>query len=401
MPKAKIFMSDLHVGGGGNEDDFSPVKEAKFCYVIKALKEKYSKGSELILLGDIFDLIEQDATDEGAIKISMENHKNAIGALQDWLKSGRKIFYITGNHDHAIRQPHISYYLANTLIQENIVPWGNFVVDDWYASKSFRLYAEHGNRFDEDNNHAGKEKCFGDRIVKDLLRLLESGEDEAYFTEKKWEDPLGLGATNPFGLLDNARPRGNIILLIERLIDEGYLTKNAKKDLKKRILDLYEENPNASDFKKFLLNNMRWVISDGKVRSALDDHYLPYRNNARAMIDESNDLNILKLRDLSYKPKFLVMGHTHFFDECRVSRDCTYINLSSWLDTIYIDKKGKIAEEMKNCPFLVFEKQKKKIKQTMYDASKKKPLENPLDWELLKKKRKKYDIPTTDHPIEE
>lgn len=119
------------------------------------------------------------------------------------------------------------------------------------------------------------------------------------------------------------------------------------------------------------------------------------------MMDESNDHNILKLRDLSYKPKFLVMGHTHFFDECRASKDCTYINLSSWLDTIYIDKKGKLADVMKNCPFLVFEKGGRAIKQTMYDGSKNKPLEKPLDWELLKRKRKKYGIPTTDHPIEE
>ncbi|HUV77369.1 MAG TPA: metallophosphoesterase [Desulfobacterales bacterium] len=401
MPNVKIFMSDLHIGGGGKEDDFSPVKEAKFCSVINALKEKYSRESELILLGDIFDLIEQVEDVEDAIKASVKKHKDAIIALQDWLISGRKIFYITGNHDHAIRQPHISDYLAKKLIGKNNVPWGNFVVDDWYASKSFRLYAEHGNRFDADNNHAGEEMCFGDRIVKELLRLLESGENGRYSTDKKWQDPWGLGVTNPFEFLDNARPRGNIILLIERLIDEEYLTEDSKKDLKKRILDLYEQNPNASALKKFLLNNLRWLISDGQVRSALDDHYLPYRNNARAMMDEFNDHNIFKLRDLSYKPKFLVMGHTHFFDECRASKDCTYINLSSWLDTIYIDKKGKLADVMKNCPFLVFEKRGRAIKQTMYDASKNKPLEKPLDWELLKKNRKKYGIPTTDHPFEE
>ena len=97
MPKVKIFMSDLHIGGGGKEDDFSPVKEAKFCSVINALKEKYSKESELILLGDIFDLIEQVEDVEDAIKVSVKNHGKAITALQGWLKSGRKIFYITGN----------------------------------------------------------------------------------------------------------------------------------------------------------------------------------------------------------------------------------------------------------------------------------------------------------------
>ena len=95
------------------------------------------------------------------------------------------------------------------------------------------------------------------------------------------------------------------------------------------------------------------------------------------------------------------MGHTHFFDECTASKDCTYINLSSWLDAIYIDKKGILADIMKNCPLLVFEKEGRSIKQTMYDASKNKPLGKPLDWEFLKRKRKKYGILITDHPFEE
>jgi len=401
MPIAKIFMSDMHIGGGGEEDDFSSDKEARFCSLLKALKEKYDSGSELILLGDIFDLIEQEAKVEEALKTSVAKHADAITALQNWLKDGNKIFYITGNHDHDIRLPHIADFLAKTLIADNKVPWGNFVVDDWYASKNFKLYAEHGNRFDLDNNHAGEEICFGDRIVKELLRPLESGDDNPYSTGKPWRDPLGLGADNPFRFLDNDRPRGNIILLIERLIKDGYLTEETKADLKKRILELYKQNPNIPSVMKFVLNNMQWLVSDGKVRSALDDHYLPYRKNARAMMDASNDHNILKLRDLSFKPEFIVMGHTHFFDECKASKKSTYINLSSWLDTIYIDQHGKLADVMKNCPCLVFEKSGSAITQTMYDASKEEPLEHPLDWELLKENRKKYGIPTTDHQIEE
>jgi len=242
-PIAKIFMSDLHIGGSGRESDFDAEKEARFATLIEALADKYRQGSELILLGDIFDLIEQKEPPEEAIKISVQAHPKAVEALQGWLAGRNKIFYITGNHDHAVRQPDIADYLAETLIGDSDIPWGYFVIDDWYASKSFRLYAEHGNRFDPDNNHAGEAVCFGDRIVKELLRILASGEDKEYFTGKKWKAPLGLDVENPFELLNNARPRGNIILLIEALTGQGYLTENTKDDLKKRLLHLYEQNP--------------------------------------------------------------------------------------------------------------------------------------------------------------
>lgn len=398
MLKAKIFMSDLHIGDGGGADDFSPEKETKFCSLIDELAEKYAKGTELILLGDIFDLIEQKVGVDLAIRASVKAHSKTIKALKGWLSKGNKIFYITGNHDHAVRYPRISSFLARTLIADNDIFWGNFVIDDWYASKKMGLYAEHGNRFDVDNNHAGDEKCFGDRVVKEFLRPLESGDNDRYFTGEEWQAPLGLNISNPFKLLDNARPRGNIILLVEKLIKAGYLSQNTKNDLKKHILDLYKKNPNISKIKEFLINNLRWLIGDGQIQKALDDHYLPYRKNARAMMDKSRDDNILMLRDLSFKPRFIVMGHTHFFDQCRISPKCDYINLASWLDTVYINNSGDIADVMKNCPFLVFTKDGDgKVEQKMFDST----LDTPLDWAELKRERIKFGIPTTDNPAEE
>ena len=44
--------------------------------------------------------------------------------------------------------------------------------------------------------------------------------------------------------IDNVRPRGNIILLIEKLIEDGYLKDDTKEELKDKILDVYKENPN-------------------------------------------------------------------------------------------------------------------------------------------------------------
>jgi hypothetical protein len=354
-------------------------------------------------LGDIFDLIEQDIGDPSlAIAKAMDAHEETVNALNGWLLSRNKLFYITGNHDHAVRFPNVYTKLAERILklddQTRQVPWENFVVDDWYASKSFKIYAEHGNRFDEDNNHAGEEICFGDIIVKKILRPLESGEkSKKYLTAKEWIPPHGLKGNNPFMFIDSVRPRGNIIVLIEKMIEDGYLTEETKDELKNKILDVYKGNPNIGKVNSFIIKRLRWLIGDGLIQKQLDDHYLPYRKNAREMMDASSTNNILKLRDLSFKPEFIIMGHTHFFDQCSIKKNCQYINLSSWLDTIYLDDKGDIGTPMKSCPFLLFTKDDQEIKYTMFDST----LSKPFDWQRLLKNRKAYNIPTSDSPEDE
>lgn len=402
MLTAKIFMSDMHLGADQKADDFSPEKDQILANVLGKLCEKYDTESELVLLGDIFDLIEHRDNDPlEVLKLAVKKHKVAIDALRDWLKTGRKLFYITGNHDHAVRHPRVAEFLADTLIVDNTVEWGHFVVDDWYASKSFRIYAEHGNRFDPDNNHAGRDTCFGDKIVKKILLMLEGGHDNPHRTDKKWRDPFGYNRSNPFEFIDNARPRGNMLLLVDKLIEEGYLKKGTKDALKKQLLDVYKENPNVSTINKFVINNLSFLIGDGTLKANLDDHYLPYQNSAREMMDEANKNNIMILRDLSFKPNYIVMGHTHFFDTCVLTTDCEYINLASWLDTIYIDHKGKMAEVMKNTPVLVFEKQQQGIKHLMYDANDTELLKRELDWDELNKIRERFGIPVSDYKRDE
>ena len=401
--RAKIFLSDLHVGGGGVSDDFSEEKENTFVQLLTELTEQYESGSELILLGDIFDLIEQDIEDSSiAVETAMAAHQDTVNALNEWLLNKNKLFYITGNHDHAFRFPNVYTKLAERILkpddQARKVPWGNFVVDDWYASKSFKIYAEHGNRFDEDNNHAGEDICFGDIIVKKVLRPLESGDQsQKYLTKQPWTPPHGVEGDNPFMFIDNVRPRGNIILLIEKLIDDGYLKPETKDELKNKILNAYKENPHICKINSFIIKRLRWLIGDGLIQKKLDDHYLPYRKNAREMMDASSKNNILKLRDLSFKPQFIIMGHTHFFDQCSIQKNCRYINLSSWLDTIYLDDQGNIGQPMKNCPFLVFTKDDQEIKYTMFDSD----LSKPFDWQKLLANRKSYNIPTSDSPEDE
>ena len=389
MAKVKIFMSDLHIGDSGKADDFTEEKEKVFVELLEQLAEKFDTKTELILLGDIFDLIEQEETDpQKAIVIAMDKHGKAIEALNRWLKKGNKLFYITGNHDHALRRANVSKLLAERILKNdsssNRISWGSFVVDDWYASSAFRIYAEHGNRFDADNNHGGKSGCFGDRIVREVLRPLEVGKTD-YLTDKVWTPPEGVRGENPFIMLDNVRPRGNIIYLIEKLIEEEYLKPEAKDALKELIINVYKKHPELGKIGSMVLNNkfLRWaLITDAALREKLNDTYLPYRKYAKTMITKRG----LNLRDLSFMPRYIVMGHTHFFDCFKLNKLTEYLNLSSWLDTVFLNEDGGIDKVRFNCPFLIFYKTGDDVSYKFYDSD----LDNKIEWESIENDINKY-----------
>ncbi len=75
-----------------------------------------------------------------------------------------------------------------------------------------------------------------------------------------------------------------------------------------------------------------------------------------------------KLLDLSFKPDYVIMGHTRFLDKYNIGKKGQYLNLSSWHDTVYIKiKKGKMSFDVdKNCPFMVFSNKNDKVKYQLY-----------------------------------
>lgn len=385
-------MSDLHIGDSGKADDFTPEKEEIFLKLLKELSQAYGKGSELIMLGDIFDLIEQkEENPEKAVKKSITVHDKFVKALRHWLRKGNKLFYITGNHDHALRRANVVKVFADRLLEktketDKDITWGHFVVDDWYASKKYKIYAEHGNRFDVTNNHGGMEDCFGDKIVRKVLRPLEAATlQNEYETSKPWVAPKGWPGKNMFSILDNIRPRENIMEFIDLLVENGFLKKDFTENFKNKVVDLYKEHPDPDWGTSMLAHNrfLRFLITDGVFKKKLKENYKPYRKNANEFVKRKG----LNLRDLSFKPGYIIMGHTHFLDKFKVGKNAQYLNLSSWLDTIYINiKKGKMSFNVdKNCPFLVFSNHNKKIRYQLYNST----LQN------------KIKFPSTDNLVEE
>lgn len=390
--KVKIFLSDLHVGDGGPADDFTPEKEKTFIKLVNELSRTYAKGSELIMLGDIFDLIEQKEKDPvKAIKYSVNKHHAFVTALRSWLVKGNKLFYITGNHDHALRRANVVKVFADRLLAkrnntDKDIPWGRFIVDDWYASEKFGIYAEHGNRFDITNNHGGLDECFGDKLVRQVLRPLEAAElQDEYKTSKEWPVPEGWPGKNMFSILDNMRPRENIMDFINHLVEEEYVKETFTDKFKNKVVDLYKEHPDPGWITSKVAEHkfLRFLITDNTFKKNLREEYKSYRENAKIFVKQKG----LLLRDLSFKPEFVVMGHTHFLDKYVIGKKSLYLNLSSWLDTICVKiKNNKMDFNVDtNCPFLVFSTKNNKVKYQLYNSS----------------LQKKMNFPKIEKPVEE
>ncbi len=389
--KVKIFMSDMHLGDGGLADDFTPEKEVTFVKIINELSQAYGKGSELIMLGDIFDLIEQKEGDPvKAIAFAVKKHDAFVTALRNWLRKGNKLFYIIGNHDHALRRANVVKIFAESLLgkaktTDKNIPWGRFIVDDWYASQKYKIYAEHGNRFDITNNHGGLEECFGDKLVRQVLRPLEAAElQDEYTTDETWVPPKGWPGKNMFSILDNMRPRENIMDFINDLVEKGYIKKTFSDDFKNKVVDLYREHPDPGWITSKVAEHrfLRFLITDNTFKNNLKEDYKSYRENANMFTKNKG----LHLRDLSFKPDYVVMGHTHFLDKHPIGNNSLYLNLSSWLDTICVKiNNGNMTLKVdNNCPFLVFSTKNNKIKYQLYNSS----------------LQKKMNFPKTEKPVE-
>lgn len=107
----KLFLSDLHLGDGKERDDFQFQKE--FDELVRKLSDQFKK-IEMVLLGDIFDLIRTQKYFEfkelphAEVKMKVmgdiiEQHALFFEALKYFTgKRSNSLRYVIGNHDFGI-----------------------------------------------------------------------------------------------------------------------------------------------------------------------------------------------------------------------------------------------------------------------------------------------------------
>lgn len=412
----KYFISDTHIGGRGKIDDFDD-KVANFCFLLKKIENDNNKNDpgELILLGDFFDFLEVEVQGNQfsnikskiafIIKKISRRYPDLFKAIQEYIKSGQKIFYVCGNHDFHMLFPRIYQLVAQEFIpKDGLDPLDGFrlfQVNNFYASRKFKIYAEHGHRFDSENwHHKGMPECLGSLLVKNFLI--------------KWE--------KKYTELDNMRPRGNMYFVIrEECVAKGLNANQEIKAMLKTMNEVHKEylhlcdnynhdHKSVSDRAnkiKILLsiytNEDSWwddVVNwaaEGSIIDALNENCTTYRKKAIELMNMNNDDNIASQKDLDFKPDHFIFGHTHFFDHREFDGGRSYINTASWLSTYFYDNKSKkanIDDVIAKAPVLIFNKagEKPKLYDVQYDSVQNKGGLKEIHFEKIKEEYEKLGV---------
>lgn len=163
----RVFLSDLHIGDGFLDDNFS------FDDELTTLLESFSSTdiqTELVLLGDGFELLASKAVrDMGlcpfeevcenippfVIDQILTQHPKVFSALKKFLKR-HQLTYVVGNHDYYFLTKKALQIRVNELLAEgegiHFVPY--------FYDPLWGVFAFHGSNFDVVNRF-GKEKKTG------------------------------------------------------------------------------------------------------------------------------------------------------------------------------------------------------------------------------------------------
>jgi hypothetical protein len=235
----KYFISDLHIGDKSSWDCFGNNKAELLIKLLERIDHHMNHRGELILLGDIFDFTLL-ASDPGlpnkidSAKIFSRVRKaypHLFAAFREFICAGNGLFYVWGNHDYPMRFKKHAHQFQKAVLRKW---WDSFQkrpiwFSDYYISPSHSLYAEHGHRYDVTNVHInGGYMTLGSLMAVKFIKKWQT------WRSNSWLEENGLleDGAHPFQILGNIRPWPNIVYYIDRLMDEGVLSEEEKKELK-------------------------------------------------------------------------------------------------------------------------------------------------------------------------
>lgn len=133
-----VIASDVHLAHGGSEQTAAAL----------ARLVGESRGAELVLAGDIFNLsLDPASRDPVESVLSMlRPHRELTAALSRHLRDGYALTLIPGNHDAAVARPDLPTALEELLG----VSGSRLNVANWFIRRG-TVHLEHGHVYDPDN----------------------------------------------------------------------------------------------------------------------------------------------------------------------------------------------------------------------------------------------------------
>jgi UDP-2,3-diacylglucosamine pyrophosphatase LpxH len=188
MAHLAITVSDLHMGRGNAQDDFSADDEFRaFCEQIADYAEDTGTPLSFVLNGDILELWEvvpddQLGPDSGtAIADNLCYPADTEAEQRKALEHGRwqieeilarhagfvegisrlsgvphvRLYYTIGNHDHALAAHPLQVHVRDTLnaLGAHIDGARGMVFGHWFRNEPTRSYFEHGHQFGANDSH--------------------------------------------------------------------------------------------------------------------------------------------------------------------------------------------------------------------------------------------------------
>jgi UDP-2,3-diacylglucosamine pyrophosphatase LpxH len=313
----KLFLSDLHLGDGKDRDDFQYHKELDD--LVRNLSGRFKKV-EMILLGDIFDLIrtqkyyEYEGLPRPDVKLKVmeditEQHAPFFETLTFFTgRTRRTLRYVIGNHD-------FSAYLDPRLLEMIRNRFGLLLTPEiYYRHEALGIWAEHGHRYDMINNTFRKdgtpiEYSFGDKIVVGIV-------DRFFEKVREKQDELGIDPA-VINDLDNVRPQSAISNWLDSIDETG------------RLKQMY-----YGTIAEFIVNNPGEVA--GTAMDWISGQYHP---------------DLLKAaKDLARHGvgRYIIFGHTHNALNRILGKGKRHLNSGTWRK--FIEPTGRSATRLRTVP---------------------------------------------------
>jgi UDP-2,3-diacylglucosamine pyrophosphatase LpxH len=340
-----VIASDIHLTDGSSGKTIHSGAFQKFALYLKDIVQTAeAREVEIVLLGDIIDLIrsdywlrsdirpwskpgDKDGENQGlkdyTLKIldkisEKEDNKKSIAHIEEFRKEMEgekvsvKITYITGNHDWLInRYPETRTKVAQFLGIDNPNQYKDKTFDTERYWEDYRVFARHGDIYDPFNFDENRDaSSLGDAIVIDLLNSFPRKVESEIGSAK---DPDLISELRE---IDNVRPLIDIPLWIHGVCRRAKSPETEKqvKEVWNKLVDGFLKNKFVKAHNKpwriDVVDALRLGLKISRLVSLDDIIKLPLRQ----FYKKSEDY-VSKAFHEEYvrrnMAEFVVYGHTH------------------------------------------------------------------------------------------